>query len=151
MGLQRYNAHEMSKMSKVEKIGLLVLAIYLIARVLGFFGTDYKRKLVDILKEPDEIKKRDDLHELAIEVGAGAENTVFGTPYEDPLNENATKMPHTEISESELVNNINIALQTEQAAKSNQIAVLALLVAIGSGFYTFHTTSQIKKDKSSLQ
>jgi len=106
-------------MSKIEKIVLWVLAIFLLFRclcvlagVLAFFETDYQedtkryyQKLVDILKEPDESKKRYALYELAIEVGAGTEHTVIGTPYR--VDEHLTTIPQTIISESEIVNNIN--------------------------------------------
>ena len=166
----------MSKISITEKIFVLAIAIYLLSYCLHAFvvmltssQTDYQedsrhyhQKLLDILKEPDEVKKRDALHELAIEVGAGAEHTVQGTPYR--VDEHLTMKPFTIISESEIVNNINNALQTkstmsaqEQAEKSNLIAVFALLVAMGSGlvamgsgllsFSAKRATSRIKKEK----
>lgn len=164
----------MLKMSKIEKIALWLLAIYIlfrclcaIAGTLGFFETDYEReirrnkqKLNKILTtvtptEIDKLERYDALREFAREVGAGAENTVIGTPYKDPRDERATIIPNTIISESELVNNINIALQTDsaisaqiQAVKTNRIAFLAFLVSLGAALgsiYAIRTTSQVKK------
>jgi len=143
-------------MSKTEKIALCMLAMYLLFRFLwgivgdlGFFNTDYEQEIRFYEQKRDEILNRktpteidkvnryEDLRELARNVGAGAENTVVGTPYPDPRDDRATKIPHTIISESELVNNINMALQTKsaiyaqkQATKNNIISIFALLVSI---------------------
>ena len=159
----------MSKLSKTEKIALCMLAMYLLFRFLwaivgdlGFFDKDneqeirfYEQKRDEILNrrtptEIDKVNRYEDLRELARSVGAGAENTVVGTPYPDPRDERATIIPHTIISESELVNNINMALQTKstiyaqkQATNSNIISIFALLLsiiaALGSGFAFFYS------------
>ena len=160
---KRYNTPEMSKMSKAEKFFLWVFAIYLLftlARVLAFSETAYQEdtrryhlRLPDILRETDEFKKRDALHELAIEVGAGAEHTVQGTPYR--VDEHLTVKPYTIISESEIVNNINIALQTrsnlstqEQARKSNLIAFFAVFISLGALLVSFRVKKQSHRSDS---
>lgn len=166
VGLRRYNTREMSKMSQTEKIFLWMLGVFLLClglwalvRVLVFSETDYQedtrryhQKLVDILNDRDEVKKRDGLHELAIEIGAGAEHTVIGTPYK--VDEHWTTIPQTIISESEIVNNINVALQTrstlsgqEQAKKSNLIAFLALVVAVLSGLVSVFAILATRRNK----
>lgn len=148
----------MSKLSKTEKIILVAIAVYLLFDY-AFSETDYQKdtrryhlELVDILQnEPNEPERRDALHELAMEVGAGGEHTVIGTPYR-PASEttNLTIVPHTTISESEIVNNIHVALQTrstmsaqEQARQSNQIAFCAFGVSLVAVVVSFLAKKQI--------
>ncbi|MHC4508549.1 MAG: hypothetical protein ACYTAO_06250 [Planctomycetota bacterium] len=156
-------------MSKAEEIVLWMLAIYILFRCLcalagwlAFSETDFEKetrcyyqRLLDAKKIPDESKRMMVLDELAIEVGAGTEHTLIGTPFR--VDENIIDTRQTPIAEADLCNNIHRALQTryarsaqERAAKSDQIAFLALLIALGSGlvsFFALRSTSRMKKEK----
>ncbi len=100
----------------------------------------YNQALVDAHEEADESKRVKALKELARKVGAGSEHTEIGTPVR--IDPHTVTTPQTQISESELAQNILNALQTraslsgsKAAAKSNKIAfaALALSVFLGAG------------------
>lgn len=138
----------------MNKIVLLLIAIYIVMGISGFFETadekeirDYEQKRNEILNretstEIDKFNRLEDLRELARKIGAGADHTVIGPSYKYPSNEHGIITPRSDISESELVNNINIALQTKsaisslkQTTKTIRIAFIAVLVAIFSSLY----------------
>ena len=139
---------------KAEKFFILAVSIWLLYHVLFSLASlvfsdshfeketnRYHQRLLDAKKIGDVNLRVEVLHELATEVGAGSVRRTTGEPVR--LNEHVTvTTSHDAMSESELVSNINLAIQTRSAQKlaerSNGIAFIALVVsvmtAIGSCF-----------------
>ncbi len=105
----------------------------------------YRQKLQAILAKDDEGQRRTDLLQLAKDVGAGYVHTTLGPTTESPPHKGPmgtikqTTIHQSPISESELVLNINNALQTETmidvcnvSARNFWIAVLATMVAMAA-------------------
>jgi hypothetical protein len=94
----------------------------------------YRQRLREILNIEDEVKRLGELKRLAKEVGAGYEHTEIAdsTPCEGGI-----RYSHNFISESELVWNINDALQTETmidmcktATRNFWIALVSVVIAL---------------------
>lgn len=96
----------------------------------------YHRRLLDILNGDKPFERHDSLQELAREVGAGFERTDIIGYYK--IDENTTTIPHNRISESELVQNIQGALQTRTMIVASRAAgksyVVAFAAVVVSGF-----------------
>ena len=93
----------------------------------------WEEKLVQIQQNPDEAKRKEELKELAKEVGAGTENTkIAGIS----ANEGGIYTQSNTISESELVQNIHNALQTKTiiitCKASNKNVWIAIFAAIAA-------------------
>lgn len=152
-------------MSKRRKSVLwVVVALLLLAGfyLLLFAETDYDKqtgryylKLKDAAKEQDRARKRQALYDLATEVGAGTEHTVLGTPYK--RDEHTTVLPQTVISESELFNNIHVALQTRGALSARRqgvmsfVTFLVALSAAGASAWAAYTAWRFGKDMSAME
>lgn len=101
---------------------------------------EYRQKLVEIQMMPKEEGRKGVLHELAKEVGASTEHTkIVGTSTQKSGNVTETTIHQNPISESDLVQNINHALQTASmidmckiANRNFVIALIATLIALGS-------------------
>jgi hypothetical protein len=100
---------------------------------------EYRQKLRDILKnEEDESKRFEALKDLAKEVGAGYVRTeIAGTSTIPDGKGTLTTIHQNTISESELILNINNALQTEamidmckDAARKFWVAIIATIIAL---------------------
>lgn len=103
----------------------------------------YRQDLRDILKKDDEDKRLENLKKLAKEIGAGYVHTKIAPTATTRPDGNGsvtiTDLNPISISESELVLNINNALQTETmidmcktAARNFRIAVIASIAAMVS-------------------
>ncbi len=102
--------------------------------------SEYRQKLRDILNNQDEKQRLKELKQLAKEVGAGYVNTKIAGISTVPNNMGLARPKYeNHITESELVLNINDALQTETminvceiAARNFWFAMLAALAAVVS-------------------
>ena len=98
---------------------------------------EVRQKLVEIQKEPDEKKRIDELKEMAREDGASSIDTkIVGATTSQRGTATVTKYLQNLISEAELVQNINNALQTESmidmcktASRNYKIALVAAMAA----------------------
>jgi hypothetical protein len=99
---------------------------------------EYRQRLRNILREKDDDKRFEELEQLAKEVGAGYVHQEFGgiTTTKTAADETTTFHYHP-ISESELVLNINNALQTETmiamcetSTRNFWIALVSVIIAI---------------------
>ena len=87
----------------------------------------YRQDLCNIVKIKYENQRRQELAQLAIDVGAGSADTkIAGTPQAA----DSTTNPIDQISETELVLNINDALQTEAMIIALKTANLSWIVAL---------------------
>jgi hypothetical protein len=113
----------------------------------------YRQKLRNILNKDDDEERLNELEQLAKEVGAGYVNTkIAGTSTVPDGNGTLTTIHQNPISESELVLNINNALQTETmidlcktAARNFWIAVVAVLIAFVSALAASGLFGNIKE------
>ncbi len=136
-------------MNRLEKLFIFAFSIWLICRTLTsvtplaswdpHFEKEtncYHQRLLDAKRIGDVNLRVEVLHELATEVGAGSVRRSTGEPVR--LNEHVTvTTSHDAMSESELVSNINLAIQTRSslsaqklAERSNGIAFVALVVSV---------------------
>ncbi len=112
----------------------------------------YHRRLLDILNNEDkELERHDALQELAREVGAGFERTYIVGYYK--IDEHTTTIPHNRISESELVQNIQSALQTRTmivasraAGKSYVVAFAAVVVSVFAAAAAWRAAENAKRE-----
>lgn len=149
---------------KLIAISIIMVCLLIFGKQILLTKTNYQKeterlqqKLVEILgkPEPDKQKKREALKDLAMEVGAGTEHTVYGTPFR--LDPQTIERPHTVITETQLVLNINDALRTrssisavDEATKSNWIAFGALVISFISlavAYSAYYKSSQIESKK----
>ena len=87
----------------------------------------YRQDLCNIVKIKYENQRRQELVQLAIDVGAGSVHTVIaGTPQAA----DSTTSTIDQISETELVININDALQTETMISALKTANLSWIIAV---------------------
>jgi hypothetical protein len=87
----------------------------------------YRQDLRNIVKIKYENQRRQELAQLAIDVGAGSVHTkIAGTPQ----TADSTTNTLDQISETELVLNINDALQTETMISALKTANLSWIVAV---------------------
>ncbi|MBA7673315.1 hypothetical protein ES703_81510 [subsurface metagenome] len=99
-----------------------------------------RQRLREILKNTDEKKRLDNIKELAREVGASTAHTkIVGATTSQRGTMTVTEIYQNPISESELVQNINFALQAETmidmcntASRNFWIAVVAAIAAVVS-------------------
>ncbi|MBN1393116.1 MAG: hypothetical protein JW947_09985 [Sedimentisphaerales bacterium] len=111
-----------------------------------------RRELIQITDSNDEESERiSKLENLAKRVGAGTINTKIAGSTTYPTNTGGTVIEKhlNSISESELVQNINQALQTHMlfdscrtANKQYKIAVLAAITAVFSTFITWNISKR---------
>lgn len=113
---------------------------------------NYHRRLLDILNNEDkQLERHDALQELAREVGAGFERTDIVGYYK--IDEHTTTIPHNRISESELVQNIQGALQTRTmivasraAGKSYVVAFAAVVVSVFAAAAAWRAAENAKRE-----
>ena len=134
---------------KAEKFFVIAVSIWLLYHVLFSLASlvfsdshfeketnRYHQRLLDAKRIGDVNLRVEVLHELATEIGAGSVRRTTGEPVR--LNEHVTvTTSHDAMSESELVSNINLAIQTRSslsaqklAERSNGIAFVALVVSV---------------------
>ena len=99
----------------------------------------YRQDLRNIVKIKYENQRRQELLQLAIDVGAGlAYSKVAGTyQTKDKMGGAETHTVSTEISEAELVMYINNTLQTETMINALKTASLSWIVAVIALFISF--------------
>lgn len=90
----------------------------------------YHQNLREILKKPEEDNRRELLKDLAREVGAGSERTdIVGAVKRD---EKTLIRYQNVISESELVQNINNALQTRTMIAASKATTKSYVIAFAA-------------------
>ncbi len=127
-------------------IVLLLLLVLFISLLIGDSQrekiAEYRQELRTILNNEDEVQRYEELKHLAKKVGAGYVNTKIAGISTLPHNKGIARPKYeNHITESELVLNINNALQTEMmidmcntAARNFWIAVIASIAAVVSAF-----------------
>lgn len=142
-------------------IAVLLLIVLFLSQSLGDDRrrediAKHRQELQTILNKEDEKERYKDLKKLAKEVGAGYVNTKIAGISTNPHNKGLARPKYeNHITESELVININNALQTETmiymcniAARNYHIAVWAAIAAAVSALAAWW--ANVKKRKSKV-
>ncbi|MBW8034687.1 MAG: hypothetical protein FVQ79_03270 [Planctomycetes bacterium] len=144
-------------------IAMIAVLLIIVLLLLPSTGDDQRREdiannrqeLQEILKNDTEKERYKALKELAKKVGAGYVNTTIAGVSTQPHNQGIARQKYeNHISESELVLNINNALQTETmidmcniSAGNYKIAGWATMAAAFSAFAAWWPTICKRKDK----